>query len=128
MNTPTFRIVGPSGAIVADGLPISAPAIQLHEGRVAEPAAPFPKELAPGEFTTVVYPLDAEKGQKRPEMLCTVMRTDAPEGELNATTSRRESAPVDLVIRSDAPPIAISYPPKYTPARGGRRPKGGVSS
>lgn len=112
MQTPTFRIVGPSGATLADDLPIQAPAIQLHEGTIAEPAAPYPKELASGEFTTVVYPLDAERGRRRPTIVSTVIRTDAPENVETKSEARATVAPTETEPKA---------------SRGGRRSRGGKS-
>lgn len=118
MQTPTFRIVGPSGATLADDLPISAPAIQLHEGAVAEKGATLPKNLAPGESVAVLYPLDAERGRKPPTIRLTVTRTDAVEMPNDGTT----------------PAVCMLPSPEHRPAvgidknRGGRRSRGGKTS
>ena len=129
MDSPTYRIATERGVVIADGLPRSAPAIQLHEGRVAEPAATRPKDLAPGEFTTVVYPLDAEKGQKRPELRCTVTRTDVAESNESAPSiADNETSPVDHENerRFEPPGVPVVVSPEQTKCGGRRSRKAGA--
>jgi len=64
----TFRIATESGVVIADGLPISAPSIQLHEGIVSKGDKP-PKDLFPGESSIVAYPLVQGR------LVCRVTRT-----------------------------------------------------
>lgn len=64
----TFRITSKSGVVIADGLPVSAPSIQLHEGIVSKGNKP-PKDLLPGESSTVAYPLIQGR------LVCRVTRT-----------------------------------------------------
>jgi hypothetical protein len=132
MESPTYEIRTASGVRIAADLPRTAPAIQLHEGTITEPAAPYPKDLAPGEYTTVDYPLDGERGTKRRMLRCTVTRTDAPEGSADTTPEQRRQALVDLAIRAGTPStlmLATGDPSKEVPtARGGRRSRGGKAS
>jgi hypothetical protein len=124
MESPTYEIRTASGVRIAADLPRTAPAIQLHEGTIAEPAAPYPKDLAPGEYTTVDYPLDGERGTKRRMLRCTVTRTDAPEGSAETTAEQRRQAFDDLANRAGTPPTsspAVDPPKETTPVRGGRR-------
>jgi hypothetical protein len=55
-TAPTYRITSRSGNIIADDLPRSAPSIQLHEGTLSK-GDKLPKDLLPGESSTVSYPL-----------------------------------------------------------------------
>lgn len=64
----TYRIVSKSRVVIADGLPISAPSIQLHEGVLSKGDKP-PKDLLPGESSTVAYPLVQGR------LVCRVTRT-----------------------------------------------------
>lgn len=64
----TFRIATKSRVVIADGLPVSAPSIQLHEGIVSKGDKP-PKDLLPGESSTVAYPLVQGR------LVCRVTRT-----------------------------------------------------
>jgi hypothetical protein len=114
-STATYRITAESGVVIADGLPRSAPAIQLHEGRARDRNGRRPKDLAPGESTFVVYPLDAAKGGPRPEIRCAVTRTDAAGGNESAPTSAdNEAAPSFATIEAGEPALP-------EPRRGGRR-------
>lgn len=82
MQNAMYRIVSPSGVVIADGLAASAPAIRLDEGRVAVRGERAPKDLAVGESAKVFYPLAAEKSERRREILCTVERMpDARDGD-----------------------------------------------
>ena len=64
----TYRIATKSGVVIADGLPVSAPSIQLHEGVLSKGDKP-PKDLLPGESSTVAYPLVQGR------LVCRVTRT-----------------------------------------------------
>ena len=67
--SPSYRITTKSGIAIADGLPRSAPAIQLQEGTLSE-GDKHPKDLSIGESSIVRYPLI--KGS----LVCRVTKTD----------------------------------------------------
>ena len=64
----TYRIATESGVVIADGLPVFAPSIQLHEGVLSKGDKP-PKDLLPGESAIVAYPLVQGR------LVCRVTRT-----------------------------------------------------
>lgn len=99
MGSPAYRIRTENNVTIAEGLPRTAPAIQLHEGRVAVKGERHPKDLAPGASVKVFYPLDAAKGERKREILCTVSCYDA-----------------DIAEEDRSPPEFASERP-----RGGRR-------
>lgn len=68
-TSPAYRITTKSGVVIANDLPRSAPAIQLHEGTLSKGNKP-PKDLAVGESSVVSYPLIEGR------LVCRVTRTD----------------------------------------------------
>jgi hypothetical protein len=68
-TSPSYRITAQSGTIVADNLPRSAPAIQLHEGIVSKGDVQ-PMALTSGESSIVAYPLVEGR------LICRVTRID----------------------------------------------------
>lgn len=68
-TAPTYRITSRSGNVIANDLPRSAPAVQLHEGTLSK-GNRLPKDLSPGESTIVSYPLVEGR------LICRVTRTD----------------------------------------------------
>ncbi len=117
MDSPTYRITTANGVVIADGLPMSAPAIQLHEGKLAKVPSRHPTLLDPGQSVEVIYPLDAEKGQKRPELRCTVTRTDVANETAPAFAGNEASPSYTTFEVVDPGQPFVSKPVK----RGGRR-------
>lgn len=73
-----FKITTMSGVTIADELDENAPAIRLDEGRVGG-GQKRPRDLAPGESTTVVYPLlTRSQGDNGGELGCHVKRLIDP--------------------------------------------------
>ncbi len=68
-SAPSYRIETRSGVFIADELPRSVPSIQLHEGTLSNGDKP-PKDLNPGESSTVAYPLVEGR------LICRVTRID----------------------------------------------------
>lgn len=87
----TYRIATKSGVVIADGLPVSAPSIQLHEGVTSKGDKP-PKDLLPGESSTVAYPLVQGR------LVCRVTRT--VEG---AVPEAADKTPIEFVEPDTVP-------------------------
>lgn len=68
-SSPAYRITTKSGIAIADGLPRSAPAIQLQEGTLSK-GNKHPKDLSIGESSIVRYPL------VEGSLVCRVTKTD----------------------------------------------------
>lgn len=75
-----FSIVSQRSGLSLGEYDETAHAIRLVEGRPIDPSWKRPLYLAPGERTTVAYPLDGPKGEDGPpRLVCVVERLDGRE-------------------------------------------------
>lgn len=98
--SPAYRIATKSGIVVADNLPRSAPAIQLHEGTISK-GDRHQKDLETGESSVVRYPLVDGF------LICRVTKID-PSGFSVEPNRPIEFVEPDPIPKKDKPKVSAS--------------------